>query len=514
MPINLENNKRIAKNTIILYFRMLLLLVVSLYTSRVVLDALGAEDYGIYNVIGGVIVMFSFINSSMATSTQRFLTFELGKGDTVQLKRCFSASLNIHIALGLIILVLAETIGLWFVNAKLVIPQERLYAANIVYQCTIVSFILGITQVPYNASLIAHEKMSVYAYISIIEAFSKLGIAFAIKYYGNDRLVFYAILILISQVLILLLYRAYTIRSYKECRFKLFWDKGLYKQLTSFAGWNLFGSIAWIFRGQGLNIILNLFFGPLLNAAKGIADKVMSSVMGFVSNFNVAMNPQITKNYATGDISSMEKLCYRGNKFAFLLLFLITFPAMLNIDYILNVWLVEVPEYTEIFVILILVTSLVDAFLGNSQYITALMATGKIKYYQIVVGCIIIMVLPLSYIVLKLGGSPTSVIWVMMVISAISGLVRIQFCCRQIGFSFSTLVKSVWLPILFTLLLAVPLPLFVRLHFFENENLLGFIINILIAVASILLVSWYITLSKHERKTLSKIMLKKLHHSR
>ena len=290
MSENAVNNKRIAKNTIYLYFRMILVLVVTLYTSRVVLAELGVVDYGVYNVVAGVIVMFRFINSSMATSTQRFLTFELGKGDFNSLKRTFSASLNIHIAIGLLILILAETLGLWFVNAKLVIPPDRIFAANIAYHCTVLSFMLTITQVPYDASLISHEEMNVYAYMGILEAISKLVIAFLLVIYDGDKLIFFSILILIVHACILLLYRAYCVRKYNECCFCLFWDKQLYRRLTSFAGWNLFGSIAWVCRGQGLNILLNLFFGPTLNAAKGIADKVSSSVMGFIRNFNTAMN--------------------------------------------------------------------------------------------------------------------------------------------------------------------------------------------------------------------------------
>ena len=317
------NNKRIAKNTIFLYFRMILVLVVTLYTSRIVLDELGEVDYGVYNVVGGVIIMFTFINSSMATSTQRFLTFELGKDDNEQLKKTFSASLNIHIVLGIIVFLLAETIGLWFVNVKLVIPTDRLFAANIVYQSTIISFMLNITQVPYNASLISHEEMNVYAYMGILEAVAKLSLAYFLVLYNGDKLIFFAISLLIIHAVLLLLYRGYCIRKYDECRFFLFWDYSFYRRLTSFAGWNMFGSIAWVCRGQGINILLNLFFGPVMNAAKGIADKVSSSVMGFVRNFNTAMNPQITKNYAVGNTKDMEILCYRGTKFAFLLLYII-----------------------------------------------------------------------------------------------------------------------------------------------------------------------------------------------
>lgn len=505
------NNKRIAKNTIYLYFRMILVLVVSLYTSRVVLAELGVIDYGVYNVVAGVIVMFTFINSSMATSTQRFLTFELGKDDFDKLRQTFSASLNIHIAIGVIIFILAEAIGLWFVNTKLVIPPERMFAANIAYQCTVLSFMLNITQVPYNASLISHEEMNVYAYMGILEALSKLGIAFVLIIYGGDKLILFSILMLVIHACLLLIYRAYCIHKYKECCFCLFWDKQLYRQLTSFAGWNLFGSIAWACRGQGLNILLNLFYGPTLNAAKGIADKVSHSVIGFIRNFNTAMNPQITKSYAVGDIVAMENLCYRGSKFAFLLLFIISLPAMVNVDFILSVWLVEVPKYTSIFVILVMADSLLDVLLGTTQFITALQATGNIKYYQILVGIIIMLVIPIGYAFLYFGGSPESLFYVMIAISLVSGLARILFCKYQIGFSMRKLCIKVWIPALGAVLLATPLPLLLKMSSLSfTKGWIGFIIISLLCVILVMISSWVVAFSKSERASVKAIIQKKL----
>lgn len=514
MPDNSANNKRIAKNTFALYFRMVLILVVTLYTSRVVLAYLGVVDYGVYNVVGGVVLMFSFINSSMSTSTQRFLTFELGKKDYERLRRTFAASLNVHIFLGLVIVILAESIGLWFVNTHLVIPPDRLFAANIVYQCSIMSFFISITQVPYNASLIAHEKMNIYAYLSVLEALGKLGIVMALKWYHDDRLIFYAILILVFQLLMRVLYRAYCIRHYEECRFSLFWDRGLYKALTSFAGWNLFGSIAWLLRGQGVNILLNMFFGPVLNAAKGIADKVSASVTGFISNFNIAMNPQITKHYAEGDIYAMGKLCCQGTKFSFCLLFFLSLPAIINIDFILNLWLVEVPDYTIELVVLILIDALVNSLFGSSQFITAMMATGKIRNYQIVVGVMIMMIVPVAYICLYNGGSPMSVVYSMIGVSIVSDIARILFCRHQIGFSVKRLAKTVWLPSLMMVLLSVPVPYYIRNTYYADENWSGFIVNSLICVFFVAACSWFIAMNKNERKTISTFILVKLRKSK
>lgn len=504
------NNKRIAKNTMFLYFRMILILLVTLYTSRVVLAELGVVDYGIYDVVGGVVVMFSFINSSMATSTQRFLTYELGKGDFKKLRAVFSASLNVHIFLGFIIVLLAETIGLWFVNEKLVIPSDRMMAANVVYQCSIISFFINITQVPYNASLISHEKMSIYAYLSIFDVVGKLLLAYALALYGYDKLILYAILVLLLSVLQIMLYRSYCIRHYEECRILLFWDKELYRSLTSFAGWNLFGSIAWLFRGQGLNIILNLFYGPALNAAKGISDRVSSAVMGFIRNFNLAMNPQITKSYASGDIVNMENLCYRGSKFAFLLLLMITLPVFVNIEYILHLWLVEVPAYTTGFVTLILVDSMIDVLFGSSQFITAMMATGKIRNYQIVVGVMIMLVLPLGYLLLDIGCGPYSIAYAMIGVSIVADITRFLFCKNQIGFSFRKLVISVWIPVMMTALLSFPVPFLVKMYCFENGSLTGLIITSILSVVVVSVFSWFIAMNRGERGMVSQLVSKRI----
>ena len=511
MPDYSSNNKRIAKNTVFLYFRMILVLGVSLYTSRVILHELGVVDYGIYNVVAGVIVMFSFLNSSMATSTQRFLTFELGKGNIGKLASTFAASLNIHIAIGVVIFLMAETIGLWFVNYKLVIPIERMNAANIAYQCSVISFMLNITQVPYTASLIAHEKMDIYAYLGILEAVVKLGIAFSLVIYGSDKLIFFSLMILLTHGILLMLYRLFCVRRYQECHFKLFWDSKLYKNLTFFAGWNIFGSLAWACRGQGVSILLNLFFGPQLNAAKGIADKVSHSVMAFIRNFNIAMNPQITKNYAVGDIIAMENLCFKGTKFAFLLMFIIAFPAMLNIDYLLNLWLVEVPNYTTIFVILIMADSLLDVFLGTSQFITALQATGNIKYYQIVVSALIMLIIPSGYLLFKLGGSPDTILYAMIAVSLLSGLARFAFCKYQIGFSIRRLCLKSWIPI-FRLLLFSMLPLLLLKSFSSTylTGFKGFLLTTIVSVVFIAVCAWVTLLTKSEKDAVWSEALRKI----
>lgn len=507
-----HNNKRVAKNTLFLYFRMILIMLVTLYTSRVILAELGIKDYGVYNVVGGVVMMFSFLNNCMSTSTQRFMTFALGKGDFKRLKDVFSASLNIHIVIGLIIVLLAETIGLWFVNNKLVIPEDRMIAANWVYQFSILTFCVNIIQVPYNAVLIAHEKMNVYAYISIIEVILKLCIVYLLIIVSNDKLIVYGILVFCVQLLIRAIYQIYCKRNYEECKFRLFWERNLYKQMSEFAGWNLFGSVAWLLRDQGLNIVLNLFFGPAINAARGIASQVSSAVMGFISNFQVALNPQITKNYAKNNIEEMEKLSYLGVKFSFLLLFTMTLPLCINIDYILHLWLVNVPNYSSIFIILIMIDSLVGNIFGV-PFMTSLSATGNIRNYQIVVSCIILCILPIGYIALKFGADATSVFYISIIFTLISGFVRFLYCRKQIGYSLKRMIVYVLIPISGVTFLSLPIPILVKIYLLPESSIKDFILLCIIAVFVSLVFSWIVGLKRNERRTLITAIKQKMHHS-
>lgn len=506
----MSDNKRVAKNTLFLYFRMILIMLVTLYTSRVVLAELGIKDYGIYNVVGGIVMMFSFLNNCMSSATQRFMTFELGRGNMDRLKKVFATSLNIHITISVIIAILAETIGLWFVNNKLVIAPDRMVAANWVYQFSILTFCVNIIQVPYNAVLIAHEKMSVYAYISILEAFLKLGIAYLLVIAPADKLIVYGILVFAVQLIICGIYQVYCRRNYVESKFKLFWDKNLYRQMSGFAGWNLFGSVAWLLRDQGLNIVLNLFFGTAINAARGVATQVSSAVMGFISNFQVALNPQITKNYATGNIPEMEKLSYLGIKFSFLLLFTMAFPLCLNIDYVLHLWLVEVPNYTALFIILIMIDSLVGNLFGV-PLMTSLSATGKIRNYQIVVSCIILCILPAGYVALRLGCDAPSVFYISIVFTLVSGFVRFLFCHKQIGYSLRRMASEVLLPIAGVSILSLPLPIVIKSLWLGAQTCVNFILLCFIAASITVIVSWFVGLKAHERQTLVYVVKNKLH---
>lgn len=427
-------NKRIAVNTVILYLRMLLILAITLYTSRVVLDMLGVDDYGIYNVVGGFVMMFAFLNSAMATASARFIAYEQGTGDISNQKKVYSTSIMIHICIAIVILLISETIGLWFVNYKMVIPDSRLYAANWVYQASIISFVISILTVPLSSSVIAHEKMSLYAYVTVVDSLLKLLIVLFLPYVGFDKLVFYSITLLIVASFDFIVYYVYCKKKFIECQFKINKEKKLFIEMLSFAGWSFVGNFGISAKDYGVNIILNLFFGPAVNAARGVAYQVSSAINGFVSNFQMAANPQITKRYAHGEKESMIALIKGASKFSFYLLAIIIIPVILRADYILDLWLVDVPDFSVLFLQLILIMALVNTMYGPLS--TAMLATGKVKIYQITVAVIMFLDVPISYLILNLGASPYSVAVIGIISAFIALLARLFLLdkCIHIGF--------------------------------------------------------------------------------
>lgn len=433
MADSISSNKLIAKNTIILYLRMIIILCIGLYTGRIVLNTLGVEDYGIYNVVGGFVTMFTFLNGAMATATQRFITFELARGDINTQTNVFSTSLIIHFAFAAIILLLAETIGLWFIYNKLVIPETRFAAALWVYQLSILSCCLSIISLPYNAEIIAHEKMSAFAFISIMDVTLKLVIVYLIQIYPCDKLIFYAVLMFFVQLLDRLIYGTYCTRHFPETKFKMLFDKRLLKDMNNIAGWSLFGNLAGVCYTQGLNILLNIYFGPAVNAARGVAVTIQGVVSGFVSNFQMALNPQITKSYAVKDLSRMHSLIYSSSKFSFFLLFLIVLPLILETQMVLTIWLKNVPEHAVWFMRLILCIMLVEA-LANPLMVSS-QATGKVKIYQSVVGGTLLLILPVAYVVLQMGGKPESVFITHLIFAIFAQYLRLRIISRQIQMS-------------------------------------------------------------------------------
>lgn len=434
--------------------------------SRIVLEELGVSDYGIYSLVGGIVALFGFLNSSMSSATQRYLAFDLGKKDEKKLQKTFSVTLTIHIAIAILILIVAETIGLWYVNNKVVLPSERLFAANVVYQFSVLTALIGIIQVPYDSLIIAYEKMNVYAYISIVEVGLKLGLVFLLVVYGGDKLIAYSAMMFFVSLIIRIAYQIYCRRSYKASKYKFEYDKLYFKELLGYSGWNLFGGLASVSRGQGINIVLNLFFGTVVNAAYGLTLQVQSAVNQFVTNFQRAVNPQIIKTYSEGNLERTHKLIIQSSKFSFLLMLLLVAPILFNTDFILNLWLKNPPEYTSIFVQLSLIGVLIDCISG--PLMVAVQATGKIKNYQIVIGSLIILTLPIAAFWLYLGGKPAVVFYSIILINILSLISRLFFIKGLLALKISKFLKVVILRVV--LISAVIYLLFVILKDYNDPN--------------------------------------------
>lgn len=495
MSTTSANNKRIAKNTLLLYVRMLFMMAISLYTSRVVLNVLGVENYGIYNVVGGVVAMFGFINGSMSSATQRYITFALGKGDETNLQKVFSTALQIHALISVLIIILGETVGLWFMYTQMQIPADRMDAAFWVLQCSILSTVVMVISVPYNADIIAHEKMSAFAYISILEAALKLAVVYILLVFSYDKLTLYAFLILAVQLLIRLCYGHYCNKHFKESHYRHIWDKSLFKEMTNFAGWSMFGNLSSVLCGQGLNMLLNVFFGPIVNAARAVAVQVQNAMQQFVASFQMALNPQITKTYAKGDMDEMHKLMFRSARFSFYLLFFLSLPILFETGFILKVWLKNVPDNTVIFLRIMICISLLYTI--ANPMIIANQATGKVKKYQAVCGTILLMILPVSYICLLAGCPAYTVFIVHFVMEALAQVARMIMLRPLIGICVKDYFKHVYLKVLMVVILSVILPLFI----YENmhNTILRFFTVCSVCVLSVGLVTYTVGLSPNER---------------
>ena len=475
----LATNKRIAKNTLMLYVRMFITIGVSLYTSRVVLQTLGVSDYGIYNVVGGIITMVTFLNSAMSAASQRFLSFEMGRGNLDRLMKVFCTSVNIHASICIIALLLAETIGLWFVNTKLNIPHDRMVAANWVYQASIATFIINVMSVPYNASIVAHERMSAFAYISILDAVLKLLIVYTLLLFSIDKLILYSIFMVGVTCFIRLCYTVYCRNHFPECKFRFIIDRKLFFEMFSFAGWSIIGNMGFSLKNQISNIIINLFFGATVNAARGIAIHVSATVKTFAHNFTMALSPQITKQYAAGNLEASRKLVYAGSRYTFFLLSMLSIPLILNIDFVLRLWLGIVPEYTRWFVIFTILTSLIFTL---SECVTkALQATGHIKWFQIGVSIILLSELPFAWILLELGYPPYSVMWPSLFTYSIALVFRFILIHRYVaGYNYFDYFFNVVFRSLVVFFSSYALCAFLCRGL--GENFLGLIFSIVISI--------------------------------
>lgn len=490
------SNKRIAKNTLLLYGRMLFTMAITLFTSRIVLKILGVVDYGIYNVVGGVVTMFTFLNSAMITSTQRYITFELSKGNIEHLKVVFTTSIQIHLLISFLIIILGETVGLWFLYEKMVIPEERFRAAMWVYQLSILTMSTRVMSVPYNSDIIAHEHMGVFAAISVIEVILKLAVVYILVIGNLDKLILYAILIATIQILIRYTYTQYCHHHYKESHLVKVFNKCLFKEMIQFMGWNIWGNLAGTLFRTGLNLLLNIFFGPIVNAARAVAVQVEGAITQFSGNFLMAVNPQIIKLYSQNNLREMHRLIYRSCKFTFFLLLALSLPIIIKTDSILSIWLTIVPDYTSAFIRILLCITIINAV--ARPLMTAAAATGDVKLYQSLIGGILLTIVPIAYIVLKLGGTPESVYIVQLAICLIAFIVRLYIIRSMICLSVREYILKVLFPCISVLIPSTLMSLGL-LSVLPGNDITSTITACLVSVLTVVFSTFLLGLEKGER---------------
>jgi len=502
---NSANNKRIAKNTIFLYFRTLLVMAVSLYTSRVVLGALGVEDFGVYNVIGGAIAMFGIVSGALSNTISRFITYELGKNNYSKLSQVFSTSVNVQIVISLVAVLIGETLGLWFLNNRLNIPANRIDASFWVLQCSLASFCIGLISIPYNACIIAHEHMQAFAYVSVFEAVGKLGVCFFIAKSPWDRLVFYSVLLVFVAVLVRLVYGIYCHKHFVESHYKFSINVPLLKEIGAFAGWGFFTNGAYVFNTQGVNLLINMFYGVAFNAARGVALQVENAIMQFVNNFSMAINPQITKNYAVGDFLEMYSLVCRGARFSYFLLLLFALPFLLETEYVLYLWLNTVPEKTALFFRLGLVGTMLT-MLGNTGY-TACMATGKIRGYVLWITSIGCLVFPITLILYTLGAPVYAAYLTYIFVYLVVDFVRLILMKNMLDFPIKMFFKDVLCRISLVTLLSAIAPLLIRWRM--DESMERFCLVVFVGILSTVGSISVFGLSASERKNVLGVIRRK-----
>lgn len=503
-----DNNKRIAKNTLFLYLRMFVMMITALFTSRIVLDLLGAADYGLNNIIGGVVVLFSFLNGALTSATQRFLNFYLGKKDYKTTNTVFCMSMNTYFLLSILVIVLGETVGLWFLNTHLNIPPDRMYAAQWVYQFTLVQFIINLLRIPYNASIISYEHMNFYAYVSLIEVIAKLLVVYLLYITTIDKLITYSGLYTIVPFIISIIYIVYCNRHFETTRYRTIWDKNIFKELFGFSGWSLFGSLANLSAQQGLNILLNLFYGVTVNAAAGIANQISTNVNAFITNFQTAFQPQLVKTYAANETERFHNLIIQTSKFSYYMVILLVIPIIFTIDGLLDIWLKEVPEYTAVFSRLILVWLTIEAI--TAPLWMSVQATGRIRNYQILMASLIFLNFPLAYIVLKLGLPPYAIWWVRIAVNIIVNIARCMYMERNLDFPLTSYLGRVLYPAFNVTVLAIPLPfiLYTCIHDYWTK----IIVTGIVSLASIIISIYTIGLSQKERMLIVDVVKKKILH--
>lgn len=500
------NNRRIAKNTLMLYVRMFVIMGISLFSFRILLRELGETDYGIYNVVGGVVMLFSFLSSALTQSTQRFLAFHIAKGDEKALREVFSMSVNVHLVMALVVVLLAETIGLWFLNSIMNFPEGSIREVNLVYQCSIATFSIQLCQIPYTSSIIANERMSFYAYFSIAEAALNLSAVLLLVLFAQNKLVIYAVAIVAVAICIFSANRIYCLKHFPSSHYIWHWDKVLFKRLISFSGWNLLGGIGNMGASQGVNLLFNIFLGVGVNAAMGVANQVNAAVASFASKFQTAFNPQIIKYYAANERQEFLNLIFRASRVSFLLVFTIGFPALLCCRAVFDVWLTEIPLYAVPFTQLIIVFCMIDAVSGPLW--TAAQASGNIKNYMIIISSMIFLNIPVALTLLWLGISPIYVIGFKVINNLAIHFVRVGYLHKLIAFPSMLYMRKVMKPICLSILLSVPVPLLAS-HYSDTvlfQAGLG-----LLTMAECAMIGCIMLLTKSERQVIYTAVLQKLH---
>lgn len=503
-----REQKTIAKNTIFLYMRMIVVMFVSLYTSRVVLDKLGVEDYGIYNIVGSVVISFIFIKNALQSASQRFLSYSKGSGEG-NVSRVFSMSMNVHILIMFIVCILLETVGLWFFSNVIKIPEGRMSAALVVYQFSIFTFCCNLIQVPFLSSIISNERMSFYAIISIVEVLMKLVIVFALTLVDDiDKLILYGGLMLLVSVLCMLLAMIYCkVKLTNDCRYIWTTDKSLFKSFLSFASWNLIGGVSSVATTEGPNYFMNYYLGVNVNAAMGIAKQVSGAVYGFSANFQTAFNPQIVKSYASGDYKYFFDLIFRTSKLSYFLIFIIALPLIVCCHEIMSLWLTIVPEYAEIFCILILISQIVSSI--SSPFWMSAHAIGDIKNYQLVLVLFNLSVLPVSWIVLYLNFSPSYIIAYQIVLNLGILLYRIYYLQNRVDFPTKDYVTDVLLRCILLVSL-ISIPATILIHQLLPKNIWGLLITTFVSVIVVSSSFIIVGLNNTERNAIKQIVSNKV----
>lgn len=509
MSGNLSSNTRIAKNTIFLYGRLIFTMIISLYTTRVVLNVLGVVDFGIYNVVCGFVAMFSFLNTTMSNGIQRFYNYEAGKNGIKAVTKVYQTAMQIQVVLVLLLLLIIEPLGIWYINNEMIIPSERLFAANWIFQFSLFSLICIVFQVPFSAAIMAHEKMDYYATIGILDAFFKLAIVIVLPFIGGDCLIIYGLLLFSISMLNLIFYAVYALRNFQELKLSKVFHRDLFKNIFNFTGWNLVEMFAWTTQGQGVNMVMNLFCGPVVNAAQGIAVQISSALSSFCANLSIAFRPQLVHSYAAGDYDRTNIMFFVMSKAMFTLMTLMVVPLSLEMQFILNLWLGDViPQYTLQFAVLVMLSMLPrNMTMAISQIIHA---SGKMKTYQLGSAVVIFSVLPMSYILLKFGLSPVYIYSCSIIIFCALWIVDLFLLKRVFNYSITRYFRLVVIPCLFLLIGSYSVPYLIHLNM--EEGMIRFMVVSLLSLITTILFSYLLLLSRSEKLIAKSFIIKKIRH--